>query len=490
MKKIIYSFVLIFTMSIILSSCEKDFLNTNPTDAVSASSATLTTDNAWAALNGIHRLTYSRYGSQGRVGIGAFYIHMDELGEDHVFTYPTWTTHYRWLHRSATSSNNRMNWLMHYEWISNANVLINGLSEAAGEQEEKDAIVGQSLLYRAFCHYHLVQLYAKRYVSGTTNSQLGVPIMTENTTEPQPRGTVEEVYTQINADIDEAIGLLNGYSRNNKSHMNADVAKGLKARIALTQGNYSVAASFAAQVKANYSLMDWDTYANGFRLNSEAIDEFIWASHIFDDQGDTWGNYGAYISRNFSSTSIRKNPRAINSLLYDLISATDVRKTLFDPTGEHVGLEIVSSASRHPYTSQKFIAVSTGDSRVDVPHMRVSEMYLIEAEALARQGSDAQAAAALYEMAVVRDPEYVLSTQTGNALIEEIMVQRRVELWGEGFRFSDLKRLNLALDRTGSNHKSSYANNVMEIPAGDSKWQSLIPQDEMDSNPLMEQNDL
>lgn len=47
-----------------------------------------------------------------------------------------------------------------------------------------------------------------------------------------------------------------------------------------------------------------------------------------------------------------------------------------------------------------------------------------------------------------RDASYTLSTNTGQALIDEIMVQRRVELWGEGFRFLDLKRLNLPLDRT------------------------------------------
>lgn len=491
MKKILYGIVIIFTLGIGLSSCEKEFLETGPTDAVSASSATLTTDNAWAALNGIHRRLYVRYGSQGRGGMGAFYIHMDELGEDHVFNYATWTTHLRWLHRDETSSYNESNWAMHYELISNANVLINGLDEATGSAEDKKAIIGQSLLYRAFCHYHLVQLYGKRYVPGDSNSQLGIPIMMINTTEPQARATVEEVYAQINTDIDAAIQLLDGYSRKNKSHLNADVAKGLKARVALTQGNYSVAASFAAQVQANYTLMDFDTYKKGFRANSENEDEFIWASQIIEDQTDKWANYGAYISRNFSSSSIRRNPRSISVLLYEMISPTSVHKTLYDPTGEHndIGVDIVGNAARFPYTNQKFISVSTSDSRVHVPHMRVSEMYLIEAEALARQGSSS-AAAALYEMAVVRDPSYVMSTNTGDALIEEILVQRRIELWGEGFRFSDLKRLNLALNRNGSNHKGSIINNVYDIPAGSTMWTSLIPRDEMDANELMVQNDL
>lgn len=51
-----------------------------------------------------------------------------------------------------------------------------------------------------------------------------------------------------------------------------------------------------------------------------------------------------------------------------------------------------------------------------------------------------------------------------------------------------LKRLNLPLDKTGSNQSSSYTNGVLEIPAGDNQWTWLIPQDEMDANELMEQN--
>ncbi|WP_461634083.1 RagB/SusD family nutrient uptake outer membrane protein [Labilibaculum euxinus] len=492
MKKIIYSFVLIVSVSLLFSSCGEDYLDTYPTDNISSNGVTSSTNTAWTALNGIHRALYERYGSQGRVGLGAYYLHIDEMGEDMVFNYATWSTYLRWQNMDATSSDNRDTWLMFYGWISNANILINGIDNAAGEQTDKDAIKGQALLYRAFCHYELVQMYGSRYVPEGNNMQLSIPIMVENTTDGLARNSVEDVYNQINTDIDKAIDLLNGYSRTNKSHLNQDVAYGLKARVALTMGEYETAASYAKLAQQNYTLMEAETYAKGFQINSEAEDEFMWASHIIEDQTDKWGNYGAYVSRNFSSTSIRKNPRSINSTLYNMISDTDVRKTLWDPTGNHTnlpeGVEIVSSAKRYPYTNQKFIAVSTSDSRVDVPHMRISEMYLIEAEAKARLNDNTGAAQALYEIAKIRDASYELSTNTGEALIEEILTQRRVELWGEGFRFYDLKRLNLPLDRTGANHNSSVVNNLLEVAAGTSKWVSYIPQDEIDANPKMEQN--
>jgi hypothetical protein len=494
MKKIIISLVFIFTASVIFTSCKKDYLETVPTDAVSAGAATLTTDNAWAALNGIHRALYVRYGSQGRGGIGAYYLHNDEYGEDMVFNYATWTYHVRWQSRETDNAYNGANYLMFYGWIANANILINGVGEnTAGDQEDKDAIVGQALLYRAWCHYHLVQDYGKRYVPGGGNTQLGVPYMLDNSTEGKARNTVEEVYTMINADIDRAIPLLEGKTMKNKSHLNIDVANGLKSRVALTMGEWATAVTYADKVIANHTLMDFATYAQGFRMNSESESEFIWASQIQEDQTDKWANYGAYVSRNFSSSSIRKNPRSINSKLYDMISPTDVRKTLWDPSGQHLdliasGVDLVSSAKRYPYTNQKFIAVSTADSRVDVPHMRVSEMYLNKAEALAHQGLDAEAAQTLYDFAVVRDPSYTLSTNTGQALLDEIYVQRRIELWGEGFRWYDLKRLNLPLDRTGANHSSSITNGVLQVAAGDPMWQWDIPRDELNANPNMVQN--
>ena len=70
----------------------------------------------------------------------------------------------------------------------------------------------------------------------------------------------------------------------------------------------------------------------------------------------------------------------------------------------------------------------------DVPYMRAAEMYLIEAEAKAKLGQDANAAKLLFDMVSKRDAAYKLSTSTGTKLLDEIYFHRRVELWGEGFQ--------------------------------------------------------
>src|SRR5690606_20329474 len=129
-----------------------------------------------------------------------------------------------------------------------------------------------------------------------------------------------------------------------------------------------------------------------------------------------------------------------------------------------------------PYQSRKFTAAAPGLSLGDVVYMRSAEMYLIEAEARARLGQDGLAAQALLTLNSARDDAYTLSTNTGQALIDEILLYRRLELWGEGFRFLDLKRLNQPLDRLEgiSNHPPAVAQ-IFNVPAGDMRWEFLIP---------------
>jgi hypothetical protein len=108
--------------------------------------------------------------------------------------------------------------------------------------------------------------------------------------------------------------------------------------------------------------------------------------------------------------------------------------------------------------------------------MRAAEMYLIEAEAKARLNDAAGASQVLFDLVKTRDASYVKSTSTGVALINEILLQRRIELWGEGHRFLDLKRTNAALNRN--------------VAPGDVRWEFLIPRREINANPAIVQNPL
>ena len=477
-------------------SCGEDFLTTSPTQDIDDSAVTSSPDNMMLGLNGIHREMYTRRGCQGCVGQSALMIFNDALGEDFVLTNPnsTWFySQYRWTaHRNANARDTIWPWEFYYELIRNANVIIHGEERVASNpeftQDEINIPIGQSYAYRAFFHFNLVQMYAERYDESGGNSQMGVPYMTEVVNEGKARDSVEDVYAMIHQDLDEAISRLEHYVRPNKSHFDASVVKGLKARVYLTQGNWEMAAQYASEAREGTELMTQDEYTSGF--NDYNNREWMWASHVSADQSDRFGNFGAQVSRNNSTTFIRTTPIAINITLYYSFPQSDVRLANFDPTGEHEDLNLGSNFTRRPYTSQKFIAPSVNDSHIDVPYLRAAELYLTEAEARANMGDDGRAAQVLYELVSARDDQYTLSSNTGDDLLEEIYLNRRLELWGEGFRFFDLKRLNLPLDRTGANHNPTAANNFLEVEAGDKMWQYLIPEVEMHANPLMEQNPL
>src|SRR5690606_14145708 len=344
------------------------------------------------------------------------------------------------------------------------NEIIANIDDAVGSNQDKNFIKAQALSYRAWSYYQMIQLFAKRYVKGGDNSSLGLSLILEKTIGAVPRNTVEEVYAQINKDVDDAIALFaDAKARPNKSHLNLNVAKGIKARVALTQQNYEDAAKFAKEARQGFTLMTGNQYVDSFV--SLGNPEWMWGIEHREDQPTYFYSFYAYVG-NFSSTNTRGNPKAINSLLYDKISDTDVRKRVWDPTGADKTFPVAASGVRMPYMTRKFTLTNPGNSNGDLMFMRAAEMYLIEAEALARSGSETAAKEVLLELAENRDPDYVLSTNTGASLIEEILTQRRVELWGEDFRFYDLKRLNLPLDRNGANHIASLAVEF-SIPAGD-----------------------
>jgi hypothetical protein len=368
-------------------------------------------------------------------------------------------------------------------------MIIANIDGAVGPDADKKAIRGQAYAYRAWSYYQMIQLFGERYDKNGTNSGLGLTLVLAPTTDKLPRNTVAEVYTAIVNDLNAAITNLTGIpARSNPSHINLAVAKGLRARVALTMQDWATAAQMANEARQGFSLMSNAQYLQGF--NNYTNPEWMWGSRQVADQTTYFYSFFAYMSADFNSTNIRTNPKAINSLLYEQISATDIRKQLWDPTGSNTAFPTPPGGARYPYMNRKFLSGGgSGSSIGDVPLMRVAEMYLIEAEAKARLGQDAAAAQVLFTLAKQRDPNYVLSTNTGQNLINEILIQRRIELWGEGFRFYDLKRLNMALNRNGSNHNPAVAT-TMSVPAGDKQWQFLIPRTELNTNSAAVQNPL
>ena len=529
-------FLYLSIISIGLFSCSKDFLETYPTQDIDESMMFRSTTDALMAINGIHRLMYEASGTTGTTtswygqgGYQTVLLNLAMMGEDLVYTRnnPVFQTSARWvMHRNTADKDLDYNYRFFYRVIGNANKIIENIDGAEGPSSEKENIKGQALVYRALSHFFLVQFFGERYKAGESNTQLGIIIKTNNSLDLLPRSSVEEAYTLINQDLDEAITLLAGanVTRANKSHISVHVARGIKARVALAQGKWQDAANYADQViTGSGAALQADTYITTQQRMSNILNpEWLWGKSAVQDQGGTLREWHAFISnRNVSYN--RNTPRVIYNKLYDQISATDVRKNVWFPNAQDPTVlprPIIPPAGNiRNYMSNKWLLTVDTDNCADVAYMRLPEMILIKAEALARQGNSTDAAAALFVLAKHRDAAYVLSTQTGVNLIEEIMVQRRVELWAEGFRWLDLKRLNLPLDRgpkprDGYNQGGWSNSNVMPTnvdpdasnynmydeqgmgeenrykAVGHVEWQWLFPNAEVTANPLLVQNPL
>ena len=483
-----------FFLSMISFSCEKIYLDTTPTASIDAGSAYATTKNAAAAINGIYRSFIVRYlSSQGHSGHPAMMIILDHMGEDMILgtTAANWHVgETRWIaHRADVNTMAQFPYELYYRIIGNANIGIANIDKAVGPASDRNALKGEALALRAFGYFNLVQLYGKRYESrAKPNTQLGVPLVLEPTTEGKPRNTVEEVYAQINKDLADAALLLTA-SRKNKSHFNLNVVRGMRARVALVQQDWANAAKFAAEARAGYSPMTQTQYQDGFQDLTNS--EWMWGFDHLEDQTEYFGAYHSYISCNYNSLVIRTYPKVINSLLYKKIPATDVRAKMWVETPTAANSIVPNGGVRPKFLNQKFRLPGTPStsSQGDVPYMRAAEMYLIEAEAKARLNDAAGASKVLFDLVKVRDASYVQSTKTGDALVDEILVQRRIELWGEGHRFFDLKRTNAALNRNGTNAIASVAL-LFDVAPGDVRWEFLIPRREINANPAIIQNPL
>ena len=475
MKNILREFSLLALALLLLAGCEKDYLETLPSDKVASETVFQTTNGGYVALNGIYRSMWiSMAGGADNFGQKAIDIVMDVMGNDVVIH----GTNYLWFNNDqryvAPVSGPRasLTWQYYYRTINNANNIISRIDAAAGPVADKENIKGQALALRAHSYFYLVNLWQHTY-KGHENDP-GVPLYTVPTQIGQPRATVQAVYDQIIADLNQAEALLASKSRPAGliSHINAQTVKGIRARVALQMEDWPTAATKANEARQGSALMDAPTYAAGFsKFNSE----WIWGLEIPADQTTNLNSFFSHYDTNVFSYAQAGMQKKITRALYDQIPAGDIRKALFRTPA-------TATTTQPAYNANKFRVPTASSWAADYVFMRAGEMYLIEAEALARQ--DKAGAAALLETVVKRShPAYVAPAASATALIDEILLQRRIELWGEGFSLLDIKRLKQGLNRPSGpgNHLPEIAV-VYTLPAEDKAFLYRIPQAEIDAN--------
>lgn len=451
-------------------------------------------------------------------GYASTMMMMDASGQDEpsqVSGYNWYNKPLRFVDRTANSETTYFIWNQCYKNIKVANDVLKSV-DLENLSDVAKSYVGQAYAMRAFEYFTLIQLYQFTYKGH--EDAAGVPLVTEKTTEAEannnPRAAVKDVYKQIMDDLNIAIDYLTD-SRSAKSEINRQVAYGLRARVNLVMQNWSDAAADAKKAAEGYTPLSKEAAAApGF--NDVSASNWIWGN-IVDESNDIVQtgilNFPAMMC---SFTGNGYSPtyacRMINSKLWKEIPSTDVRKgwwidenlnssivdskyvvhqkdedeegnvvkylAVYNQTGDEV------ADITEPYTNVKFGAYKNqyGNelNACDIPLMRVEEMILIQAEATAMGGKVEEGKRILEDFVrTYRDPSYTCNASTAEGVQDAVWFQRRVELWGEGFSFTDLLRLKKPLDRTGANYEVSVRFN---LPAESPIFLYLIPEDEENHN--------
>lgn len=474
--------------ALVLGGCKKSYLETSPSNQVTTDVIFKTTAGAQTALDGLYRLTYTfgieTNGNHDLFGQKSHDLIVDLMGNDMVINsrgYNWFNGDYRYTAGADPSDGQRSytTWLYYYQIVNNANNIISAIDKATGPQTDKDNIKGQALFMRAHSYFYLVNFEQHTYKGN--ESKPGIPLYSGPTSKGNPRGTVQNVYDSIVNDLTKAETLLTGKIRRDVSSVDVTTVQTLRARVALQMEDYPTAATYAQKVitSGNYTLMSHAAYQSGF--NSVSNSEWVWGVKVIVDQATVYPSWFSHMDAvPFDYASLGQQKK-ITKALYDQIAAGDVRKTVFTAPG-------TGSQQIPDYTQTKFHLANPSSWAGDYLYLSVAEDYLIAAEALARTGHEPEAHTALETLIKNRYSGYTSAALSGANLINEILLQRRIELWGEGLALFDIKRLKQGVNRlTGpGNHGSpNYDAVVYTLPDQDPKFLFRIPQEELFSNKSM-----
>ena len=487
-KYIKMSFNKIFTIiltSLFVVSCadfdrdfaEERYFTASHAEKVAASGSTQGLKSLDGAI-----LAYLRDGgsSTDEFGLKAIDIGMDLKGNDMDQTGLTWFSFYHNYDNVTVSSNdNYFLWEFFYKIINQANGIINTIPDDAAA--ESLVFKNKSYAYRGIAYFYLIRLYQHTRSADATEA---IPIDFGDFV-GQENSTVGQVKAQILSDLTTAYDGLSDYTRASVEEVDASVVAAYLARYYLTYEDWANAEKYADEAAQAGTISD--DVLHGF--DELSLSEVIWGAQVTDTTTEVYASFFSHMSQINDGYSGWNHFKLGNSNLVDAIPATDKRKGWFSDDDYGPGVILVPGTWGHynitpKYTSLKFIAEpGPGVFIGDYIYLRNTEFILTKAEALARQNKDAEAADALYELNSVRDPSYVKSTSTGQDLIDEILLYRRIELWGDGVSFFDMARLGVGLNRNDGrvNRVQDGAGGTLVIPALDDKMIFPIPQAETDA---------
>lgn len=470
-------------------SCSEEFLDKTPTEFINlddtGKSGELNPAILDATLNGIYSMMINA-GTGGTTshedfGQKGYDIFTDFLSGDMALTANNYNRYGSFVNLLATvdytDNDNYTPWRYYYRVIRSTNLVIKSLggNDVVPSTDGVKFSLGQAKALRAYAYFYLTQMYAADYDA----AQTVLPIYKDSDDPVQPQSTMAEVYDFMIEDLSAAVTLLNGFTRTTKTNINQDVAKALLAYVYAAKGDSAsnlLAKGLADQVIASgYPLMTNTEVVGGF--NDVSTPGWIWGFDITLANGldliSWWGQMDVFTY----SYQWAGDKKGIDDALYAQIKTNDIRKAQFDVAND--------LQPRNKFYNGARTIGGQRNIEDDYVYMRVAEMYLLSAEMSAKEGDDIGAKNRLKQLLSQRftnaaDYAYV-DGLAGSALLNEVILQTRIELWGEGKSYLSMKRNKQMMTR-GTNH---VFHSGLSIPHNDERLTFEIPRAEVQNNPFI-----
>lgn len=544
-----------------LVSCGEDYLNEEPLTGVSSVTVNTTEEGANAAVTGLVRQMQRQFSDLKNGNLNAsgetFFANLygEALGPDNNVGEAT-----NYMRSGIKPANFRYItgwwplWMYNYAYsiINSANSILTNIDEETTNPNEL-WLKASALTMRAHAYTRLMQVYAPRWIDSDNGNKYCI-VFRIKSGEPNDKqfSTCNEVYDQLYKDLNEAIACFEKSTKDRGDQLfflDANVARGLFARLALLKDDYATAQKMAHDARKDYPIMSEKDYLSGFSTENA---EWMWAPAM-DPLGVYYWGFGPHYACNGHYVKSWGYSNSMQYSLYKHFSETDVRSQLYfgplcvkhapemakkygiteedfydtsiyskqtygisitgsgtKPKGKNLamwnfikdygtrfadlrpedikGIYLTNSKGLSLGVQYKFQGLPDGYTSCWPPYMRAAEMLLIEAEAACKNGDDGTAVSCLQELMAKRDPNYTIPATGGAALLEEVKLQRRLELWGEGFNWFDYKRWNEVIEYKtfdkNIENMGSYPTTVAATYQPDfmNGWRAAIPQDEFTYN--------
>lgn len=421
-------------------------------------------------------------------------------------------------------------WNKHYIAIASANAAID-LIEGKGSPAEYSEQLGEALLCRAYAMFQLSTVFCKAYNPATASTDLGLPYPTH----PEKvvgtvytRGTMEDLYGQIDKDLQRGLPLVSSNYSKPKFHFNTDAAKAFAARFYLYKGDFAKAITYATEVLGadpTAKARDWDAYA-ALNMNQQIRPE-AWVSadekcnFLLQTVYSEWGAisgpylYGEKYAHSYRITYdediASKGPfGAANSTFKQRVWSNTALANLFH---RKVPYEF-------EYTD---LQAGIGFAHAEYAVFTTEQLLLERAEAYALSGElqkavdDYNTIMKIYQKypktftlkqivdfyngvnyytpkkATVKKhfvkPVYTIDAEGSDqeALLQAILHLRRIMEVGEGYRMQDVKRYGIVIYRRQTNTSFTISAVTDSLTVDDPRRAIQLPQDVITSG--LEPND-